>query len=208
MAPEGSPRIYRNLLHFVQEYQPDAWSLRGARMIEPVSQGDYDGLCGLYCIINAFRLVSAPYEELSRDTVKALFKAGVTFLARRGRLSRAVQSAVEEGTWPRLADHMATEARRLGFCIVLEQSLKHNRMASADITRLIERLITSGKAPMVFMRGKYRHYSVISGYTPASFKLFDSFGYHWVRRSSCSIDPAAISVHRFHVPSLIAVSAC
>ena len=30
---------------------PAACSLRGVRMIKPAIQGDYGGLCGLYCII-------------------------------------------------------------------------------------------------------------------------------------------------------------
>jgi hypothetical protein len=208
MAPEGSPAIYRNLRHFIDEYQPEAWSLRGARMIEPVSQGDYDGLCGLYCIINAIRLVAAPYEDLNHEQVRSLFKTGVDFLAERGTLSAAVQSAVGEATWPYLAERVARVTRDLGS-VRVELAWPLNPSASrAEIVETIERLITSGKAPMVFMRGKYRHYSVISGYTPASFKLFDSFGYHWVRRSSCSIARGEKpTLHRFHVESLISVSA-
>ena len=208
MAPEGSPVIYRNLYHFIEEYQPEAWSLRGARMIEPVTQGDYDGLCGLYCIINAIRLVAAPYRELSHDEVRLLFKSGVTFLAKRGSLPTAVHSAVGKGTWPHLAEQIAKAARTLGdIQFGLARPIKPGA-PSAAIMLSLERLITSGQAPMVFMRGKYRHYSVISGYTPASFKLFDSFGYHWVRRSSCSLAPTdKPTLHRFHIDSLIAVSA-
>ena len=208
MAPEGSPVIYRNLRHFIEEYQPEAWSLRGARMIEPVSQGDYDGLCGLYCIINAIRLVVAPYRDLSHGDVAQLFKAGVKFLDRRGSLPTAVHSAVGKAAWPLLAEHVADAAHKLGrFRIDLSQPIT-SRSANSAVIRGLERLITSGQAPMVFMRGKYRHYTVISGYTPASFKLFDSFGYHWVRRSSCNLAKTdKRTLHRFHIDSLIAVSA-
>lgn len=208
MAPEGSPVIYRNLLHFIEEYQPAAWSLRGARMIEPVSQGDYDGLCGLYCIINAIRLVAAPYRELEHEEVRHLFKAGVAFLAKRGSLPSAVHSAVRKSVWPSLAKRMAKVASALdGIRIELAWPLAPGS-AAADSVLTLERLITSGQAPMIFMRGKYRHYTVISGYTPASFKLFDSFGYHWVRRSSCSLGNSdRPTLHRFHIESLIAVSA-
>lgn len=206
MPAEGSPKIYRNLLHFIQEYQPEAWSLRGAHMIDPISQGDYDGLCSLYAIINAIRLVTAPLKELSDDEGKSLFKAGVNFLAKRGRVANAVHSGVGQATWPQLAQHLARAAVRLRVPIFLEQPFTKSNMPAEAAARTIEQLITAGKAPVVFMRGKYRHYSVISGYTPFSFKLFDSFDYHWVRRSSCSLDEVSVALHRLHVPSLIAFS--
>jgi hypothetical protein len=186
MAPEGSPIIYHNLLHWVETYQPEAWSLRGAHIIEPISQGDYDGLCGLYCIINAIRLVMAPHRELKHQEVRALFRAGVRFLERRGNLSTAVRSSVGARLWPQLAERLRATAQRMSNrSIILERPALRKDAELADTWRTIERMITSGKAPVLFMRGKYRHYSVISGYTPASLKLFDSFGYHWVRRASC-----------------------
>jgi hypothetical protein len=184
VPPQGSSRIFRNFLHLVEEYQPETWSLRGAHIVEPISQGDYDGLCSLYAIINAIRLVVAPGTELSDDQGKALFKAGISFLAKQGEVPKAVHSGIGEATWPQLAQHVTRQAAELRVSVLLEQPLANEHMSAALIARTIEQLITAGKAPVLFMRGKYRHYSVISGYSPFSFKLFDSFGYRWVRRSS------------------------
>lgn len=206
MPAAGSPRTFRNFLHLIEDYQPEAWSLRGARLIYPISQGDYDGLCSLYAIINAIRLVMAPKSELSDDDGKALFRAGITFLAERGKIAKALHSGVDQATWPKLTDHIARTAARMQVPVLLEQPFAKSDLPAETVPRTIERLITAGKAPVLFMRGKHRHYSVISGYSPFSFKLFDSFDYHWVRRLSCSFDDVTLALHRLHLPSLVAVS--
>jgi hypothetical protein len=187
---------------------PASCSLPGAQMIEPANQGDYDGLCGLYCIINAIRLVMAPHRELMREEVRALFAAGVRHLERKGNLPEAVHSCVSERDWPKLAERVAITAQAL-VCrpILLEWPQLSKNISIQDTFRRIERMIASGKGPCVFFRGKYRHYSVISGYTPASLTLFDSYGHRWLWRRSCGTTATPTSLHRFHVRSLISLSA-
>ena len=187
---------------------PDAYSLPGAHLIEPLTQGDSDGLCGLYCLINAIRIVMAPHRELKRAEVRALFTAGVHFLARRGTLPEAVHSCVGEREWPKLARRVVATAQDIvDRPILLERVKLPNGAGNHEAIRSIERMITSGKAPCVFLRGKSRHYTVISGYTPLSLKLFDSFGYHRVLRRSCGTAGTPGSRHRFHLQSIIALSA-
>lgn len=187
---------------------PPAWSLPGAAMIQPAGQGDYDGLCGLYCIVNAIRLVLAPHGELSRTEVKGLFAEGVRFLARRGNLPEAVHSCVAEREWPKLVEHMSGAAQAVADrSIHVEQPRLSKHESIHDALCRIEGIIRAGRAPCVFLRGKYRHYSVISGYTPVSLKLFDSFGYRWLLRRSCGTTLTPESLHRLHTPSIIALSA-
>lgn len=183
---------------------PASCSLPGAQMIEPANQGDYDGLCGLYCIINAIRLVMAPHRELMREEVRALFTAGVRYLERKRILSEALHSCISERAWPKLAAKMVTTAQPMADRqILLERPRSSMDAPAQDTLRQIERMIASGKAPCVFLRGKYRHYSVVSGYTPLSLKLFDSFGHRWVLRSSCGTTKTPTSLHRLHVQSII-----
>jgi hypothetical protein len=177
-------------------------------MIQPATQGDYDGLCGLYCIINAVRLVLTPHRDLSREEVKALFAEGVRFLARKGDLPKAVHSCVGERVWPRLAERIVASAQPIADRPILLERPRWAREVSVRETLLrIEKMIVAGKAPCVFLRGNYRHYSVISGYTSVSLKLFDSFGYRWVRRRSCGTTGTPARLHRLHVQSLIALTA-
>ena len=176
-------------------------------MMEPATQGDYDGLCALYCIINGIRLVLAPQRELTRGEERALFRAGVRFLDRQSALTEATLYCVNEWVWPKLAKRVVAKAQDFAERpIILEHtSLSEDAPIHRTLHR-IEGMIASGKAPCVFLRGKYRHYSVISGYTPLSLKLFDSFGYHWVLRKSCGAE-APTSLHRFHMQSIITIAA-
>lgn len=185
----------------------DAYSLPGAHIIEPLNQGDSDGLCGLYCLINAIRIVMAPHYELKREEVRALFTAGVGFLSRQGTLLEAVHSCVAEREWPKLAQHLVATAQDIvGRPILLEQTRLSKGTTIHETIRSIEMMIASGKAPCVFLRGKSRHYTVISGYTPLSLRLFDSFGYQRVLRRSCGTTRTPGSLHRFHLQSIIALS--
>lgn len=186
---------------------PVASSLRGACIIEPATQGDYDGLCALYCIVNAIRLVMAPHRELTREEGRALFRAGVRFLERQSALTEATLYCVNEWVWPKLAKRLVAKAQEAAERpIVFEHAPLSEDAPIHRTLHRIEGMIASGKAPCVFLRGRTRHYTVISGYTPLSLKLFDSFGYHWVLRRSCGTQTPR-SVHRFHVQSILTVAA-
>lgn len=186
---------------------PDEYSLPGAHLIDPLTQGDFDGLCGLYCLINAIRILMAPHRELKRKEVRALFTAGVQFLAQRGNLPEAVHSCVGEREWPKLARRLVTTAQEIvDRPIVLERGRLLRGVGIDETIRSVEEMITSGKAPCVFLRGKSRHYTVISGYTPVSLKLFDSFGFHRLLIKSCGTTSEETARHRLHVQSMIALA--
>lgn len=186
---------------------PASCSLPGADLIQPATQGDYDGLCGLYCIINAIRLVMAYQRELDREEVRALFTAGVRYLEQKGSLAEALHSCVSKQGWPKLAERIVATAQPMADPFILLERPRLSKDAPIiDIFRCIEKLIASGKAPCVFLRGRYRHYSVISGYTPASLRLFDSYGHRWVWRRSCGTTETSTALHRIQVQSIIALS--
>lgn len=188
--------------------QPGAFSLAGANLIEPVTQGDLDGLCGLYCLINAIRVVMAPHRELKREEVRAMFTAGVRFLDRQGTLPETVHSCIGERDWPKLARRLVATAQNIvDRPILLERARLSKGVETAETIQSLEQMIASGKAPCIFLRGKSQHYTVISGYTPSSLKLFDSFGYHRVLRRSCGTARTAGSIHRFHLQSIITLAA-
>ncbi len=192
----------------VRGSQSGTCSLPGANLIDPVTQGDLDGLCGLYCLINAIRIVMAPHQELKREEVRAMFTAGVHFLARQGTLPETVNSCIGERDWPKLARHLVATAQKIvDRPILIERTTLSKYAACHETIRDIERMITAGKAPCVFFRGKARHYTVISGYTPLSLRLFDSFGYHRVLRGSCGTAGTSGTLHRFHLQSIIALTA-
>lgn len=207
--PIPSLQHKQDLVDFVASLRTGKATLPGADLIEPLSQGDYDGLCGLYCIINAIRLVLAPHRPLTDKEARSLFWTGIRYIDSHSNLSSAVRRAIARTSWPGLAERIRQHAQRLaGLQLTFAQPQAGQLYDQPDrALEAIETMIASKHAPMVFMRGKYRHYSVICGYTPKSLRLFDSFGYQWVRRASCGHETCANSLHRFHVASLIAVSA-
>ena len=186
---------------------PAAYSLPGVRLVKPAVQGDYDGLCGLYCLINAVRLVLAPHRELKHEEVRTLFAAGVGFLTSRGALPNAVHSCVTERDWPKLAARIVEVTEAIaGRPIHLDRPLLPARETCQAALSRLDGLIASSKAACVFLRGRTRHYTVISGYTPASLMLFDSFGYRRVLRSSCGTRKGDRRRHRLHLRAIFTVS--
>jgi hypothetical protein len=136
-----------------------------------------------------------------------LFTDGVRFLARNGTLPEAVQSCVNQRDWLKLGKHMAARAELItAQRIFLQRPSLPKDGSIEDTLRAIESMITSGRAICVFLRGSTRHYSVISGYTPQSLRLFDSFGYRRVLRRSCGTR-TSMSLHRFHLQSIITFEA-
>src|SRR3954453_5066129 len=61
---------------------------------QPYRQGDLDGLCGPYCVVNAVRLAAHPQRRLRDAECVELFAALVAELADIGRL----RTAVTDGT--------------------------------------------------------------------------------------------------------------
>lgn len=136
-----------------------------------------------------------------------LFAAGVGILARRGGLLTAVRSCVTEQDWPRLAASVVKAAQPMADRLIrLERPHLPTIEGGPEILNRIGSLVASGRAPCVFLRGWSRHYTVISGYTPASLVLFDSFGYRRVLRSSCGTRKRENKRHRLHLKSVFTVS--
>jgi hypothetical protein len=64
----------------------------------PLRQGDLDGLCGAYAVVNAVRLAALPYRRLRHAACAALFAE----LAEAGRLRAFVTDGMGAGRVARL----------------------------------------------------------------------------------------------------------
>jgi hypothetical protein len=206
-ARKFSGRGRQTLFKWILEHHPEKAAHPGVRRIQPVYQGDCDGLCGLYCILNGIRLVAAPSRILSDAEVQELFVGGVQDLASAGALPEAVCRSIERDHWRQLANALQRQAATsFGLTLKIEQPFASDEAQMAEALGAIERMILQRKAVMVFMRGTYRHYTVIAGYSPASLRLFDSFGYRWLRKASVTTDGNENARHRLQLASLLAIS--
>ena len=181
--------------------------LAAANMLNPLQQGELDGLCGLYAIVNALRLAVFPGHSLTDAQTYELFAAGVSWLDGRGLLASVVQSGMSQRVWRELMVHVTTELpNTLRGAISFQRLIKAGNAASltmayARITAACER----GCPVLALVYDSYDHFTVISGTTASRLVLFDSYGFHWLNRQSCSLVRGTAARHRLAPRALIAV---
>jgi hypothetical protein len=170
-----------------QDIEPAATLLTRALKIQPLKQGQLDGLCGLYAGINALRLLLAAERPLSSRETKRSFRAGVRALSKRERLAAAVLNGIPDKTWRKLLVKLAGSATAgTGPVIAISQPLQHRtRVSRTELMEIIETAIDSRQPVVISLSGKHRHYTVVCGYTPGRFLLFDSSSLSWLKRELC-----------------------
>ena len=143
----------------------------------PLSAGDCaPGFVGLYTVINALDLVLSPLEPLEPSEIDWLLNIGWQFLMDRRPVR--LSSSVRLDTMIRLADALSFSLSRRRGCVVVSSDVSVSLVEPASAK--LERLIVARQAVIVLLgRG---HYSVLRGFTPESWLLFDSTGRRWVRR--------------------------
>jgi len=161
----------------------------------------------VWSIINAIRLVAAPCVILSTKQTRALFAAAASFLDEHGALVSAVTRTVDKNLWPALAQHLH---RHVVGSSTLPLELEHP-LAKATLTKRhafakLERMIVGAGVPVVRVTGELSHYTVICGYSPSSFRLFDSYELHHLRKSACTVTTETSAKHRLHVDTMLVFS--
>lgn len=205
--PRRPGRRHRTTTRSAEAPRPTKAVHPGLRLLEPVLQGELDGLCGVWSIINAIRLVAAPQVVLSRQQTRTLFAAAASFLDENDALVQAVTRTVKKELWPRLARHLVEHGTSVaGVPLILEQPLARQHKARRAALAAIELMILEAEVPVVRVTGELSHYTVICGYSPASLRLFDSYELHHLRKSACAVKPATGARHRLHVETMLVFS--
>jgi hypothetical protein len=181
-----------------------------ARLLKPLRQGDLDGLCGLYAVINAIRLVVHPFRPLRRPELKALFNCGLTSLSAGRRLRRSITGGMTNRTWLRLCNDVVFEAAAITRLEMFATPLFDAGVVPSDYdaVRIIRHSLRDGWPVLVGLMDSYDHTSVIAGFSRTRLVLFDSSGNRWVGTRSVSFDPAKLG-NPHHIPpqSVVAVLA-
>lgn len=180
----------------------------GFSLIQPLGQGDYDGLCGLYAILNAIRLAAAPTQILSHKYAQRLFVSGVRYLSDRDALERAVCWAIKRQHLQGLVRHLRREAWAIAKLRVHHEHLLEDgdEIDAEQVFAALDHYLSQRKVVLAFLRGAYRHYTVVAGSTRSSLILFDSYGYRWLRKASCVVTATDPARHNVHAASLMAIS--
>lgn len=181
--------------------------LAAANILYPLQQGELDGLCGLYAIVNAMRLAVHSHQPLTDAQTDKLFAAGVTWLDKRTLLATVVRSGMSQRVWRELMAHLATKLPNdMSRAISFQPLIKTG--AATTLTTAYERVFTAierGWPVLALIYDSYDHFTVINGATAARLLLFDSYGYHWLNRQSCALTRGTGARHRLAPRAFIAV---
>lgn len=159
--------------------------LAAAAQLQPLAQGELDGLCGLYSVINAVRLALQPYAPVSERQTERMFRIGADWLAAHALLDDAVSWGMAQGPWRRMAAAVLASASRRGLQLSLQPLLRDGRQRDAAFAS-IAAAIAQQQPVLVMLHEQLHHFTVISGIGPARLTLFDSAGYRYLARHTCS----------------------
>ena len=163
--------------------------LAGFPLVDPYQQGEFDGLCGIYAIVNGLRLLAVTHRPLSYTEGAKLYGRGIEVVCREDRLAFAATWGISQTLWRRLAGALCISTSRIsGLAIRPVQPFPgSSRVPRAAVFAAVHSAIDSGSPVLVALRGAYNHYTVICGYTVARFLLHDSYAYNWINKATCGV---------------------
>lgn len=145
-----------------------------ARRLEPYTQGELDGLCGLYAIINAIRIATLSHRKDNLERNCKLFQAGLAKLSLLGNLTEFVGEGMEKHEVRILAKTLCREASDADM--VVHSIQLPIQIPPAERKANIMSVLKDGYPVLLDLEHK-SHYSVAVGYSPSTLTLFDSYGY-------------------------------
>ena len=184
---------------------------QAAKTLKPFRQGDLDGLCGLYAVVNAVRLVVHPYRVLRRQEARQLFECGLATLSHHRTLRWSITNGITHRVSARLCADVVAEAAKLTGLDLYALPIIGPEVAQERVQtiRLIKRAVRRGSPVLVALMDSYNHASVIAGFSRTRLTLFDSSDHHWVWIRSLSFDWHDVGNPHYVPPdSVVAVEAC
>lgn len=154
---------------------PPTFKLPASRKLRPIQQGELDGLCGIYSLINAIRLVKFEAGALRSIESEALFSLAVYRLADTADLRERICTGVPWGVLKQVGQRMAKVASEES----VELRVAPVKRGQPDRIALIKRHLLSG-SPVIASVHRDQHYTVLTGWTLTRAVIFDSSGSHWV----------------------------
>jgi hypothetical protein len=138
---------------------------KGWRKTAPfaLQQGNLDGLCGIYSIINAVR-------KISKRRLQEVITTGLT----RKEFTYLLKIALK---WLKI---------ELSITIKTMKYSRRKPLKLKNIWQGFEKHLSENTIIIIGFTGKHEHYSVITDITPKTLALFDSCKTQVIRKSQCS----------------------
>jgi hypothetical protein len=143
--------------------------IRSAAQLSPYRQGQFDGLCGIYCTLNALQLAAYPLKPLSVHKSHVLFNTAIAWLRRNHPQRNPVNYGMSIEMMLELAYNIVKWASgpRLKF------SVEYGDAFAAE--EWVGRSLHQG-LPVIACLCEEAHFSVVINITPTGLILFDSQG--------------------------------
>ena len=156
--------------------------------MSPFRQGDLDGLCGIYVIINCVRFLCPEANSKFLDT---LFRVILKRLEREVDKPLAVLwRGIEQPVLLGLAECSIAYVRKK-FGIKLRVKLPRRPLRKsksvAKIWRGVGKSVSKERVAILSIQGFISHWTAVSAVTPKTMRLFDSSGQRVLRSSCCSV---------------------
>jgi hypothetical protein len=155
--------------------------------IAPYRQGQLDGLCGLYAIINAIRLATRDRtDEFSHGVWRELLLALIS------EAESVTATAVVHGIGAKPLCELAKAAQRHlasehGVAVTVSRSRGPKHSFDGLIAHLAELTKQPATAVVVQLAGDVRHWTVLRGVGKQALELLDSSGMERVKLASCRL---------------------
>lgn len=151
-------------------------------MPKPYRQGQLDGLCGVYALINAVNVLCGP---LTMRQSQALFRDILLFLESRGPLADRCVDGLYIQQIASVLKHVVCQQ----YPIIRFKPF--HRCPRVGIHRYLQTLEDFLSVPnrVVFtaIEGHYSHWTLISRITEHTLQVYDSDAMHCLLKSSCSM---------------------
>lgn len=158
--------------------------------LKPLRQGQLDGFCGVYAVLNAVRLLAYPDRQLHPAEMRRMFRKAVHILSRHRLLKMGATFGLDPKPWQLMLDSLLPDIEHIaGFEIRQRKVFKAKAgLKASTAIGAIRNQIDQGRPIVLILDGAYDHWTVISGYNHQRFHLFDSDGYHWINPASVGLD--------------------
>jgi hypothetical protein len=149
--------------------------------MKPYEQGGLDGLCAIYCIVNAARIIS----DIRDAEAKALFRRILEYLEQSRDLSRILSEGIGLVTIGGILRDVVGDlipCRSMPY-----KNMPHTPLDEfwSEMTRFLE--TGSGRAILIGLGGPmWDHWSIIHEITTRQIRFFDSHKLRRLNRNRCT----------------------
>jgi hypothetical protein len=161
-------------------------SARGSNRRGPFTQGDLDGLCGVYAVVNALRFLC---REMDHDTCRHLFRALVQSLEDEARAPFSmVSNGLHTRTLRALVRRAIAYARsHLRIFLIMRRLPKQARGPRFDdLWATLADALDGQQVAILGLGGTHSHWTVAIRVTSRTIRLFDSDRMVLLHRARCT----------------------